>query len=276
MSDQINDPTDYKQAKVLVTVKTYPTPSERHLETVCVAGVRLDTPQPEWVRLYPIPFRVEAFAGYQFKKYQIIDVPIRPRGGRDVRPESFQPFNEKIELGDVVKTPSNWKKRKELLGDLIGAVTVCDLVKINRATTWDLPAPSLGLIKPRDIKLKLEEGKGWTAKQRAKVESAAQPNLFTSEAQIRNQLEPPPYQLKVHYKCMTDECRGHKQTIIDWEVGSAAYNWRKFYPENEIGDRLHAKWSELMGSDKDIHFYVGNQHQHRHSFSILGTWSPKF
>lgn len=41
--------------KVLITVKSYPSPSRRYGETVCVAGVDLDSGR--WVRLYPIPFR---------------------------------------------------------------------------------------------------------------------------------------------------------------------------------------------------------------------------
>lgn len=270
-----DDPNAYEQAQVLVTVKTYPTPSERHLETVCVAGVRLDTPQPEWIRLYPIPFRVAAFKGYQFKKYQVIDVPIRPRGGKDVRPESYQPQNDKIVLGDVVDSKVKWKRRKELLGALVGQTTSCELLHINRETTWDLPAPSLGLVKPRDVTLSITEGKPWSDKQRAKAERAVEPDLFTTEAQIHNALEPAPYQLKVKYRCMSDKCRWHNQSIIDWEVGSAAYNWRKLYPENEIGDRLYDKWAGMMDGSTDLHFYVGNQHQHRQSFSILGTWSPK-
>ena len=40
-------------AEVMITVKTYPNPSETYGETVCVAGVRLDRGAPEWIRLYP-------------------------------------------------------------------------------------------------------------------------------------------------------------------------------------------------------------------------------
>lgn len=37
----------------MITLKTYPNPSETYGETVCVAGVRLDRGRPEWIRLYP-------------------------------------------------------------------------------------------------------------------------------------------------------------------------------------------------------------------------------
>ncbi len=40
-------------ATVLVTVKTYPCPSDRYGESVCVAGVRLDRDVPEWIGCTP-------------------------------------------------------------------------------------------------------------------------------------------------------------------------------------------------------------------------------
>ena len=40
---------------VLVTVKAYPNPSTKYVETVCCAGV--DLPTGEWLRLYPIRYR---------------------------------------------------------------------------------------------------------------------------------------------------------------------------------------------------------------------------
>lgn len=269
----IADPRAHVQAKVLVTVKTYPTPSERHVETVCVAGVRLDTALPEWVRLYPIPFRVESF-DYEFAKYQIIDVPIQARGTHDPRPESFKPDNEKIQLGEKVSTKHNWDARRKLLGHLVGERTTCELIAINRATRMNEAAPSLGLIKPKEIQLSIEDGKQWTARQQVKVDRAALPNLFGGP-EVKAPLEPAAYQIKARYRCEEQGCRGHNQTIIDWEVGSAAYNWKRRYPAHEIAPRLLEKWQSMVTDDKDIHFFIGNQHQYRRSFSILGTWYPK-
>ncbi|MBW8171777.1 hypothetical protein K0651_01775 [Ornithinimicrobium sp. Arc0846-15] len=264
---------DWFDARVLVTVKTYPTPSVRHKETVCVAGVRLDTPLPEWVRLYPIPFRTKEF-DYEFKKYQVIDVPLRKRGSKDPRPESHQPNNEKITLGEVVKPSGNWKARRQLLGNLVGETSTCELVAINRATPMNKPAPSLGLIKPVDVRLSIQDGKEWTKPQQSKVDAAAAPDLF-SDGAVKTPLEPAPYQIRARYKCLEGGCLGHNQTIIDWEVGAAAYQWRRRYPESELAGRLLAKWEAMMDPGKDVHFFVGNQHQYRHSFSILGTWYPK-
>ncbi len=44
----------FSKTKVLITVMTYPHPSESHQELVCTAGI---TESGEWVRLYPIDYR---------------------------------------------------------------------------------------------------------------------------------------------------------------------------------------------------------------------------
>lgn len=265
--------TEPVNAEVLITVKTYPTPSLRHMETVCVAGVRLDTPQPEWVRLYPIPFRVMG-EEQQFKKYQRVTAPLIRRPTHDPRPESYSPVIEKMQLGSTIDSKNNWSKRRRLIDPLIGATSVCDLIAANRAVKMNEPAPSLGLIKPRDVHLSIKEGKPWRPKQLEKAKRAATPTLL-DEDYIRTELEPMPYELRVKYKCESASCRGHNQAIIDWEVGSAAYNWRNRYPEAELPSRILGNWKSMLTDDKDTHFFVGNQHQHRHSFSVLGIWYPK-
>ena len=55
-------------ATVLVTVKAYPVIGRRTGESVCVAGARLDRGQPQWIRLFPVPFR-SLGKERQFDKY---------------------------------------------------------------------------------------------------------------------------------------------------------------------------------------------------------------
>ena len=59
-----------EMARVLITVKTSPQPSTKYKDTVCTAGVRLDGDAPQWIRLYPIPFR-HLETDLQFKKYDV-------------------------------------------------------------------------------------------------------------------------------------------------------------------------------------------------------------
>jgi hypothetical protein len=259
-------------ATILITVKTYPTPSQHHVETVCVAGVRVDQPQPSWVRLYPIPFRALG-QQEQFKKYQLIRAEITPRGGSDLRPESYRPTLQTMELLDVIDSKRNWAKRRQLIGPLIGATTTCELIAINRATSYDRPAPSLGLVQPEVLRIEALEYRPWNLKQLEKVRRASEPDLFNAPLQ---ELQPVPHRLRVTYRCMESGCPKHRQEILDWELGVAGVMWQARYGVR-TGEMVFQHWeSMLMDPEKDVHLYVGNQHQYRHSFSILGAWYPKW
>jgi len=62
----------FTSKEILVVVKTYPNPSKKYQETVCVAGVLLENP-PRWIRIYPILFRDLPF-DQQFKKFQCLKI----------------------------------------------------------------------------------------------------------------------------------------------------------------------------------------------------------
>lgn len=260
----------YTAAKILVTVKTYPTPSQNHVETVCVAGVRMDTAFPEWVRLYPIPFRTLGDKD-QFRKWQLVDADIRPRGSSDPRPESYSPDVGSLELGSVIDSHNNWERRRRFIEPLIGDTTTCELVKINKATRMNMPAPSLGLIKPTISEIEWLDPVPWTKNQLAKAKKAAEPDLFNTPLK---ELQPPGARLRFHYHCQEPGCRGHKAELIDWELGAAALRWERQYG-SDLESRIMEKWTDITGPTKDIYFFIGNQHQHRNSFSILGLWYPK-
>jgi len=66
-----------ERIRVVPTVKAYPEASQRHGETVCVAGVRTDVGPYRWVRLWPINFRGLSF-DEQFKKYEEIEIDVLP------------------------------------------------------------------------------------------------------------------------------------------------------------------------------------------------------
>ena len=69
--------------RVLIPVKTYPTPHARHHESVCTAGIN---EAGEWRRLWPILFRFLE-KERQFRRYEWIEVDIRKQTG-DPRRES--------------------------------------------------------------------------------------------------------------------------------------------------------------------------------------------
>jgi hypothetical protein len=257
-----------EQMRILVTVKAYPQPSRTYGETVCVAGVRVDTSAPSWIRLYPVAYRDLLFVN-RFKKYQILDL----RGFRspsDQRPESYKPNISGITLGDTLGTAYRWRDRWQHLDPLAGATTSCELLALQGTPA----ASSLGLVKPREvIRLDVEANDAFSEDQQRLAELAAAGDLFTAERRV---LEPAPYRLKYHYVCMEPGCKGHTQSLIDWEAGEAARSWKqKGYAESELPERLRRKFFDQMcATDRDTYFFLGNQHQHPKGFLVLGVFWP--
>jgi hypothetical protein len=257
-----------EQMRVLVTVKAYPQPSRTYGETVCVAGVRTDTGPPSWIRLYPVAYRELAFAD-RFKKYQFMNLRAF-RASSDTRPESFKPNIPSAQLGDIIGTERNWANRWEHLRVLAGAVTACELYLAQD----DPSAPSLGLIKPRIVdRLDIEPNEGFSADKQRLAQLAAAGDLFTAQ---RAALEPAPYRLKYYYFCMSSGCNGHSQTLIDWEAGEAARRWKSAGASDEDLPLLLRKkfLDQLCSDDRDTFFFLGNQHQYRRSFLVLGVFWP--
>lgn len=255
-------------ARVLVTVKAYPNPSQSYGETVCVAGVRLDTAAPQWIRLYPVAYRDLAYEN-QFKKYQLLD--LRLSKAPDGRPESYRPNRESINLGPVLRTNGRWRDRWDSLGPLVGATTACELYRLQKTVPG---APSLGLVKvARVIDLIIEPNDEFTADQKAAAAAAAAEDLFGNQ---RSALEPAPLRLKYKYVCTEEGCRGHSQTNIDWEAGQAVRKWAMETSDpEELRDKVRQKWlHQMCGPNRDTYFYLGNQAKRRHVFAVLGVFWP--
>lgn len=98
-----------ERAKILITVKTYPLLSSKHVETVCTAGVR---EEGKWVRIYPVSYR-RMSRDQRFKKYQWVQANI-VRDSRDPRPESHRVVGN-FKLLNRVETENNWEERRKLI-----------------------------------------------------------------------------------------------------------------------------------------------------------------
>jgi hypothetical protein len=256
-----------QRVKVLVTVKAYPQPSRRYGESVCVAGVHADSGQ--WILLYPVTYR-DMEVTERFKKYQLVDLRVF-RSPSDQRPESFKPNLDSVQVGAVIDTDGGtWRRRWDYLTELAGATSTCELIA---RQSEGAAAPSLGMIKPRSVDLIVEPNDGFSADQKALAEIAARGDLFN---EARTPLEPAPYRLVYRYRCSEGSCRGHAQTLIDWEAGAAARAWRsQGYPAAKLPELLRAKFlDEICADGRDTYFFVGNQHQHRASFLVLGVFWP--
>lgn len=266
------NPSGTQKAKVLITVKTYPNESSSYTELVCTAGLRLDGDKPEWIRLYPLPFR-RMDKNEKYKKYDIIEVDVT-KTTRDRRPESYRPDIDSIRVIDHLGTEHGWAKRWELFKQLDHETSMCELNRQARTLMGD--AQSLALVHPRKILgMSVVPNPAHAEFLEDPSKKVAITDLFGEELRP---LEPPMYVLKYKYLCQDEKCRGHNQTVIDWEAGSAAYNFHNklHYSDQHIQAALRKNFFNNPTADtKDLYFIVGNQWQHPISFMILSLFYPE-
>lgn len=259
----------YKTARVLITVKANPQPSEKYGDTVCVAGIWLDGDEKKWIRLYPVPFRsLDELA--KFKKYEIIEVPVLPNSS-DFRAESYKPDNGVI---NKISYLEHWKDRHQYLTSFIDKWTMCGIQKAAReSTTGSSAYPSLAMIKPRVIlDLEVSPFEGWSDKQKRSVENSyRQVDLFTMDKDPV-MLEEPRFKAKFHYLCTETSCNGHHQSFLDWEVEALARRLRTDSDDVAI-DKIRKKYLDTICPPKaDPYFFVGNIKASAMAFNVLGIY----
>jgi hypothetical protein len=251
-----------QRRRILVVVKTYPNPSQSYVETVCCAGVDLDT--RSWVRMYPITFR--RLADKKFAKYQVITCAVgQPRG--DNRPESLRVDQDTIQLvGEPMAAGDRgWRRRMASLPP-----SSKSLEEIQETQRRD--GTSLGMFRPKQIKrLVKRRAKPWNERQRAALR---QQRLGLGEAELAElaDLEQIPWSFAYEFTCADARCTGHELGILDWEIGESYRQWSRQY-----GDRWEEKLRERYEVElpaRDLHFVVGNLAKRRHTFEIIGLVRP--
>ncbi len=249
-------------AEVLVTVKAAPSLSTKYRETVCVAGVRTGVMvQPEWVRLFPVPYRYLRDEA-KFGKYDVIGVDVQ--AADDPRPESFSPVDpNRIE---TLRTLAPWKPRAEIL-DQMPVDRMCDLQAGTRNGTR-LDVPSLGWVEPRPgVTLEIEK-----RQPREVVDSGEQLDIF---GEGTKDLTPPEHHFRYSFHCWDPDCNGHHLSIIDWEITEAWRRWLPTYGPEEVLDKIREKWIDQMcAPDRQTRFFVGNTLGAPWIWMVLGTWWP--
>jgi hypothetical protein len=248
--------------RVLITVKAYPNPSKKYGETVCCAGIDIDTLQ--WLRLYPIPFR-DLDSSRKFHKYTIISVKCR-KAPDDHRIESYKIDMDSIELVSHLDTKKNWENRKSIVLPTVSP-SFCSILEdtaINK---------SLGTFKPCDINFSWKKA---DLESEAKRETCyAQLSFFDTKKKTIEQI---PFDFYYHFNCYgRPGCPGHKLPIIDWEIGQAYRTWRyKYITQALLLQKIRQRWLDLICSDKnDVYFYVGNMKRFHDHFMVLGVFYPQ-
>lgn len=251
----------FQAKRILVTVKAYPNPSSKHVETVCCAGIDLNTNQ--WIRLYPIPFRLLEGAR-QFEKYSIIEADCA-KAVDDHRPESYKVNADSIRVGPVLDTREKWKKRKDIIMPTL-AESMCQVCKLGEEKK-----KTLAVIKPLEIGFEWQEAK---QKETEGEKQNSYKQLSFTHAEIEP-IEKIPYDFYYTFKCTESSCPGHRMLIIDWEIKQAFRNWRHKYKPDVLLEKIKEKWLQGMCyKNTDPYFFVGNIHQFPKIFMVLGTFYP--
>jgi hypothetical protein len=252
----------FEKKRILIAVKTYPVPSVSYGETVCCAGVDIDS--LHWIRLYPIPFR-DLDGDKKFRKYSIIEAECA-KAGDDKRPESFRVRADSIRILDHFDTTDAWERRKTFILRL-PIKSMCNLI-----TESQIDETSLGLVKPE--RLSFEFTRRPKAKEGTREACYAQLGFFNKEKDV---IEEIPYLFYYEFFCVGETaCPGHKLSIMDWEIGQAYRDWRGRYTDESILlEKIRERW--LKNADitrNDVYFYIGNMHRLRSVFLVLGVFYP--
>lgn len=248
--------------RILITVKTYPTLSQKYGETVCTAGIRKDG---TWVRLYPVPFR-RLDQAEKYHKYDWIELEI-VRHTSDRRPESYRPYDpKKISVVEHIGTHDNWRqRRKQVLENCVVYDRLEPLLKGAKANEL-----SLAVFKPaviHDFVIEKCERDWDAAKLAAMRNQAAQGELFEEDEWRRTfKLMP---KLPYHFSYTFEDSDGVKSTLqlLDWEAGQLYWNCLKRYDQNEgmALQKVSRKYMEQFVKT-DLHFFLGTMKQY-HGFA---------
>ena len=250
----------YHSKKVLITVKTYPTPSRKGVEVSCTAGI---TDNGEWIRIFPVPFRFLA-GDKQFKKYQWIEVAVCKAS--DPRPDSYRVDSDSIKiLSPPLPTAQYWQARSEIISPLVSS-SLCQLERNRREG-----GPTLGIFKPYQIKglsITKETKPDWTEKERGIL---SQQSMY--DTRKFNVLEKIPYKFTYSFTCNDPNCNGHQLSVIDWEIGQSYRSWSKTYGD-DWKKAFRNKYETEMILNRDTHFYMGTIRSHPHIWVIIGLYYP--
>jgi hypothetical protein len=258
--------------RVFILVKTYPTPSTSHSETVCTAGI---TPDGRWIRLYPVPHRLLP-DGSQYGKWQWIDVAINAKGANnDPRLESHKVDIFSIKTGESLDSQHDrqWKRRRALL-DRLPHSTIRELEAAHEADkAAKRPWTSLGMVRPTsilDLTWEEEDERDWTREQIAKL---SQTNLFARDDIQR--LKKVPFKFRITYTC-ADHSEPYTTMIEDWEIGMLYFNCIWGGDSDAIAlEKVKEKYlGDVLNQEKrDVRLLVGTRGVHP-QWLIIGVYNP--
>ncbi len=249
---------EWTTKRILITARTYPVPAQKGVEVSCTGGI---TDEGQWIRLFPVPYRL-LDRDKRFRKYQWIEA--RVSKAADGRPESYTLDLDSIGiLTEPLPTENAWAARREIVFPL-KSNSMCGLQSDRDARGY----PTLGFIKPERItRLRIDQDRGeWTPAELARLR---QMTLWRNAP--AQELEKVPYRFAYEYECAEPNCGGHDQICTDWEMGQAWRKWSRDYGSN-WESKFRDRFERGMADGPDTHFYVGTIHRHPNAWIIVGLW----
>lgn len=245
--------------KALIVIRTYPTPATTGVEVSCTGAI---TDKGEWLRLFPVPWRLLE-TDKRFRKYQWVEVTVTKAS--DPRPESYKLKQDGIKILESLPADKEWEKRKEVIFPLRGHCLCC-LIRQRDAQGH----PTLGIFRPKSIEKLIitPVDPNWTP---AQLEKLRQGHLFIKNPKA--ELEKVPFKFQYKFWCDDKNCTSHTIVCTDWEMGQSWRNWRTKYGD-EWEKKFRERYESEMISKNDTHFYVGTLHGHPHVWIIVGLFYP--
>lgn len=259
-----------QRERILILAKTYPSPSAKHVETSCVAGINQ---KGSMRRLYPVPFRLIE-QDQQFKKWQWIEVGIE-KAAADHRSESHKVDIGSLAAKDVITTKQGWAGRREWIDKI---PTFGNFEEIEQARKDD--GLSLALLRPKQVLclvIKDARNKAWTDEEREKLTRAQMQGDLFSEAQARQQvreLRKVPFDFYYSYLCDTpDGEKEYRHKIVDWEAGALFWKMYTEHGPTDWVDKFRSKLETDL-TRRDLMFLMGNQHRFPEQWLIVSLIYP--
>jgi len=248
--------------KVLVIAKTEPSPSKKHGATVCTAGI---TDKGEFIRLYPMPFRLFCDDTTGFNKYDWIEVDCE-QSDNDTRSESYKVDEDSIRCVGHIGTDYNWSKRNRII------LPRCS----KNFKELEEKGASLGLIKPSDL-LSFEKNMkadGPIAEPSSNYRKVLQ-MIFDKEGSLKKipHIESLDRYYRYGFRCDGEETI-HKVMCEDWELYQSSRSWLDRYKtEEETWNKIHETYYRYFKEECNLHFFVGT-HYLWNTWIIIGLYYP--
>jgi len=260
--------------RILITVKTYPCPSSKYVELVCIAGIREDG---SWIRIYPYPSR-RLKEDKRFEKYSWIEMELE-KNSSDFRPESYRPTDwDSVKILEKIGTANAWAERKKLI--IENGKVYDDIQELIKKAKDKNDKTSLAVFKPTEI-LDFKAEKVPTEWNEKRVNKAlaelAHPSLFQDDFveyfQIARKM---PYKFSYVFK---DVCgKIYDLMIEDWEICQLFWNCLEKKEEKLAVADVRKKYFDLFLQKCDLHFFLGTTLQWHfkapNPFLIIGTFHP--